>query len=56
MWRQTKFHFNKNNHLKIGMNSLCNHFHFLNDQIPLDWLNKLFLAYKIECKEKFLTH
>ena len=53
--RQEKFHINLNNHLRVGMNTLCNRFHALNDKIPLDWLNKSFLAYKIECKKKFLS-
>ena len=54
--RQVKFHVNLTNNLRVGMNALCNRFHYLNDKIPLDWLNKSFLAYKIECKKKFLTH
>jgi hypothetical protein len=54
--RQEKFHVNLNNNLRVGMNALCNRFHFLNDKIPLDWLNKSFLAYKIECKKFFLSY
>ena len=54
--RQCKFHVNLNNKLRVGMNALCNRFHFLNDKIPIDWLNKSFLAYKIECKKLFLSH
>ena len=54
--RQEKFHVNLNNNLRVGMNAMCNRFHFLNDKIPLDWLNKSFLAYKIECKKKILSY
>ena len=56
MSRQTKFHVNKTNLHVIGMNALCNRFHYLNDKIPLEWLDKSFCAYKIECKKLFLTH
>jgi hypothetical protein len=55
MSKETKFHVNKNNN-PVGINALWNHFHYSNDQIPLEWLNKSFLAYKIECKKNFLTH
>ena len=51
--RQTLFHVNKTNRLQIGLNNLCNRFHYLNDKIPLEWLNKSYLAYKLDCKEKF---
>ena len=54
--RQEKFHVNLNSNLRVGMNALCNRFHFLNDKIPLDWLNKSFLAYKIECNKIFLSY
>ena len=55
MSRQSFLHVIKNNNFKVGLNSLCNRFHKLNDKIPLEWLNKNFLAYKLECKKKFLT-
>ena len=38
--RQLKFHVNLNNNLRVGMNALCNHFHYLNDKIPLDLKNR----------------
>ena len=50
MSRQTKFHVTRTNSRMIGMNALCNRFYYLNDKIPLEWLNKSFFAYKIECK------
>ena len=56
MARQTKFHVNKSNSRTISMNALCNRFHYLNDKIPLEWLNKTFGAYKIECKKLFLSN
>jgi hypothetical protein len=54
MSRQTKFHMTRTNNRRIGMNALCNRFHYLNDKIPLEWLNKSFSAYKFECKKLFL--
>ena len=56
MARQAKFHVNKMNVRTIGMNALCNRFHFLNDKIPLEWLNKSFGADKVECKKLFLSY
>ena len=55
MSRQSFFHVIKNNRLRVGLNSLCNRFHHINDKIPLAWLNKPFLAFKIECKKMFLS-
>ena len=54
--RQVKFCINLTNKLRVGMNALGNRFHHLNNTIALDWLNKSYLAYKIECKKIFLTH
>jgi hypothetical protein len=54
MSRLVVFHVNKSNRYKIGLNSLCNRYNNLNDKIPLELLNKSYLAYKIECKKKFL--
>jgi hypothetical protein len=54
--RQTKFHENKTNIRTIGMNALCNRFHYLNNKIPLEWLNKSSGDYKIECKKLFLSN
>ena len=56
MSRQTHFHVNKNNRLRIGLNSLCNRFHYINDKIELTLLNKSYLAYKLDCKKMFLTY
>ena len=56
MSRQVFFHVNKNNRLRIGLNSLCNRFHYLNNKIPLEWLNYNYLTYKMQCKKLFLTH
>ena len=56
MSRQTHFHVNKNNRLRIGLNSLCNRFHYINDKIELKLLNKSYLAYKLDCKKMFLTY
>jgi hypothetical protein len=39
----------------IGHNILTNKFHCLNGKIPLNWLNKSMEAFKIACKNKFLT-
>ena len=56
MRRQTKFHISKTNNLRVGLNILCNRFHSINDIIPLDWLNKSYASYKIECKKTFQAH
>jgi hypothetical protein len=53
--RQTKFITMKNNKSRIGLNILSNHYHCLNNQIPLDWFNKSPNSYKICCKEKLLV-
>ena len=54
--RQTNFMTSKSNNLKLGINSLTNRLHHLNGKIPLEWLNKTFNCYKIECKKLFLTY
>jgi hypothetical protein len=46
----SKFHFDKNNKQNVGMNSISNNFHYLNDSISLEWFNKTSVAYKIEYK------
>ena len=53
--RQTKFLINRSNRTKIGRHSLCNRFHQLNGKIPLEWLGKSYLSYKILCKNLFLS-
>lgn len=54
--RQINFMTSKSNNLKLGINSLTNRLHHLNGKIPLEWLNKTFNCYKIECKKLFLTY
>ena len=56
MSRQSNFRILKNNRLLIGRNILCNRFYDLNGKIPLEWLNMSKNAFKINCKNKFLTH
>ena len=53
--RQTLFMTSKNNNLKVGMNCLTNRFQHLNGKIPLCWLNKSYLGYKLDCKKLFLS-
>ena len=53
--RQTSFHINRQNNLTVGMNALSSRLFFINDKIPLEWLNKQFESYKIECKQLFLN-
>jgi ABC-type polysaccharide transport system permease subunit len=55
MSRQTEFKIVKTNILKVGLNILCNRFHEINGKIKLDWLNMSKNAYKIKCKNTFLT-
>ena len=52
--RQVTFITQRKNKKKIGMNCLTNRYHYLNNKIPLDWLNKSYASYKIECKKLFL--
>ena len=53
--RQENFKIIRNNVYKVGLNSLSNRLHFINDQIPLNWLNCSFGTYKIRCKSLFLS-
>ena len=39
---------------KVGINSLANRLYYINDQIPLDWLNVSIDRYKVKCKELYL--
>ena len=55
MSRQEQFKINKNNRFQVGLNIICNRLHDLNGLIHLDWLNFSKNAYKIACKNKFLT-
>ena len=52
--RQTKFITSKSNRTKIGLNSLANRFHLLNNKIPLNWLNLSNVTFKVKCKTMFL--
>ena len=52
--RQTRFKTSRNNKTKVGLNSLANRFHALNDQIPLEWLNDSYITYKVKCKNVFI--
>ena len=54
--RQTKFKCVKNNYFRVGLNCLANRFHYLNDLIPIAWLDAPFNSYKIKCKSLFLSY
>ena len=54
--RQTKFKCIKDNKTKVGLNTLSNRFHTLNDLIPLNWLNMSKDTYKVHCKKLFLDY
>ena len=51
--RQTKFKTNKSNRTKIGLNSLANRLHSINDKIPLDWPHLSMETFKVKCKSLF---
>ena len=53
--RQIKFKCFKDNTIKVGLNSLSNRLHILNDLIPLDWLNMSIDTYKVHCKKLLLN-
>jgi hypothetical protein len=53
--RQTHFKITNNHNLIVGKNAITNRLNFLNDKIPLTWLNKSFIQFKLECKTKFLS-
>ena len=55
MSRQNNFMIKMCGNTSIGHNILTNKFHYINDQVPLDWFNKSMDAFKIACKNKFLT-
>ena len=56
MPRQNPFPINKSNYNLVGFNILSNRFHNLKDKIPLERLNKIFLTFKIETKNKFIVY
>ena len=49
--RQVLFKTLKSNQHKVGINSQANRLYYINDQIPLDWLNMSINTYKVKCKE-----
>ena len=40
---------------KVGLNSLANRLYYINDLIPLSWLNLIIDSFKVHCKKLFLT-
>ena len=50
---QTTFKTNKSNRTKVGIISLVNRLHSINDKIPLDWLRLSMESFKLKCKELF---
>ena len=52
--RQTHFKIQKSNKYRVGLNALTNRLYYINDDIPLDWLNNSLSTYKIKCKKLFL--
>ena len=52
--RQVKFITIKINTFKVGINSLANRLHSINNSIPLNWLNLSIDTYKIPCKANFI--
>ena len=54
--RQTNFKTSKSNTNKVGVNALMNIIFYINDQIPLNWLNLAMSTFKVKCKEKFLNY
>jgi hypothetical protein len=53
--RQQNFVITRNHNMRVGKNAIANRLKSLNGQIPLIWLNKSFIQYKLECKKKFLS-
>ena len=52
--RQMDFKIQKHNKHKVGLNALFNRLYYINDKIPLEWLNSPISTYKVKCKKKFL--
>ena len=52
--RQTRFKIQKNNRYRVGLNALTNRLYYINDVIPLEWLNNSLSTYKVKCKKLFL--
>jgi hypothetical protein len=54
MSRQVYFHVNRSNNTRVGTNILCNRYVNLNDKIPLEWLYKSIISFKLDCKNCLL--
>jgi hypothetical protein len=54
--RQITFKCEPSNKYVVGKNVPSNRFSELNGMIPLEWLNKSAISFKILCKQKFLTY
>ena len=46
--RQMTFKTLKSNSTKIGLNSLANRLHHINNRVPLEWLNNSFETFKVK--------
>jgi hypothetical protein len=44
MSRQSLIHVNKTNRSSVGLSSLCRRFHYIDELILLEWLNKKLIA------------
>ena len=53
--RQSKFKTLKIHNTKVGLNSLANRLYYINDLIPLSWLNLTIDSFEVHCKKLFLT-
>ena len=51
---QTCFKIQKHNKYKVGLNALSNRLYYINNKIPLEWLNSPISTYKVKCKQMFL--
>ena len=49
--RQTTFKILNSNRTRIGLNSLANRLHHINDKIPLEWISLSIGMYKVKCKK-----
>ena len=53
--RQLNFKIRRSNNLKVGLNALACRLFILNDMIPLQWFNKSFDTFKVNCKKLMLS-